>query len=191
MLGLGIEFYHPGAIFPGVVGGFCLFLVFMSSQIIPVNVGAVLLVIAGVGLLVSEAFVTTHGLAGVGGAVCLVLGLLFFVDTSAPGQWFEPGALSLSPWLIWPTPLAVAAIVLFMGWKVARGRRVPLQLGSPALVGAQGEALEDVGPGGGEVFVHGEYWKARSAAAIPKGARVRVVSVDGLVVTVEGERAVG
>jgi len=190
MLGIGIEFYHPGAIFPGVIGAFCLFLVFVGSQLIPVNVGAVLLVIVGVGLLIAEAFITTHGLAGLGGAVCLLLGLLFFVDTAAPG-WFEPGALALSPWLVWPTPAVVAALVLFMAWKIARARRAPLQLGSPALIGATGEALEDLGPGGGEAFLHGEYWRARSATPIPKGSRVRVVAVVGLVVTVEGERGVG
>ena len=84
MLGLGIEFYHPGALFPGIAGGFCLFLVFVASQLIPVNVAAVLLLLAGTGLLVSEAYFTSHGLAGAAGAVCLVLGMLFFLNTSAP-----------------------------------------------------------------------------------------------------------
>jgi membrane-bound serine protease (ClpP class) len=191
MLGIGIEFYHPGAVLPGAAGAFCMFLVFVASQLIPVNVGAVLLVVAGVGLVIAEAFVTSHGLAGVGGAVCLLLGLLFFVDASAPGQWFEPGALSLSPWLVWPTPVVVAVLVLFMGWKVASGRGAPPQIGSRALLGARGEALADVGPGAGQVFIHGEYWRARSRAPIPKGSRVRVVSVEGLVVTVEGEDQVG
>jgi membrane-bound serine protease (ClpP class) len=188
LLGLGIEFYHPGGIFPGVAGGFCLFLVFVASQIIPVNVAAVLLLLAGAGLLVSEAYFTSHGLAGVAGAVCMVLGLLFFMNTSAPGQAFDPGAFSVSPWLIWPTPLALAALFFFMGWKVARGRRAPLQLGSPALLGARAEALSEVGPAGGEVFLHGEYWKARAATQIPAGARVRVTAIDGLVVTVEVDR---
>ncbi len=188
LLGLGIEFYHPGGIFPGVAGGFCLFLVFVASQIIPVNVAAVLLLLAGAGLLVSEAYFTTHGLAGVAGAVCMVLGLLFLMNTTAPDQAFDPGAFSVSPWLVWPTPLALAALFFFMGWKVARGRRTPLQLGSPALVGARAEALSEVGPSGGEVFLHGEYWRARAAAQIPAGARVRVTAVDGLLVTVEVDR---
>jgi membrane-bound serine protease (ClpP class) len=34
------------------------------------------------------------------------------------------------------------------------------------------------------VFVHGEYWQARSAARIPKGTRVQVAAVDGLTLTV-------
>ncbi|HET6436756.1 MAG TPA: nodulation protein NfeD [Anaeromyxobacter sp.] len=189
MLGLGIEFYHPGALLPGIAGGFCLFLVFVASQLIPVNVAGVLLLLAGTGLLVSEAFFTSHGLAGVAGAVCLVLGLLFFMNTSAPGQSFDPGALSLSPWVIWPTPVALATLFAYMGWKVARGRRMPLQLGALALVGQPAETLSQVGPEGGEVFLHGEYWRARSAVVLPRGARVRVVAVEGLVVTVEADPA--
>lgn len=189
MLGIALEFYHPGMIVPGVAGGICLFLAFLAMRVIPVNVGAVLLVAAGVGLMIAEAYVTAHGLAGLGGAVLLLIGTLFFIDTSPPDRWFEPGALQISPWVVWPTPVAFAGILGFMAWKIAGGRRTPLQLGAPALVGTSGEALSDVGPAGGEVFVHGEYWQARSAEPIPRGARVRVVSVEGLTVTVVAEAA--
>jgi len=41
-----------------------------------------------------------------------------------------------------------------------------------------------VGAAAGEVFVHGEYWQARSAAPIPAGTRVRVTAVVGLTATV-------
>jgi membrane-bound serine protease (ClpP class) len=78
-----------------------------------------------------------------------------------------------------------------MGWKVARGRRAPLQLGSPALLGMGGETLSEVGPDGGDILLHGEYWHARSKDPIAQGTRVRVVAVEGLVVTVEAERPMG
>jgi len=185
LLGLGIEFYNPGTIFPGVFGAFCLFLVFVSAQVIPVNVAAVLLLLAGTGLLVAEAYVASHGLAGTAGAVCLVVGMLFLLDAEAPGQAFEPGTFAISPWVVWPTPVALALLFAFMAWKVARTRRMPLQLGAVALVGEIGDALSEIGPEGGEAFVHGEYWRARSAAPVPRGARVRVRAVDGLVLTVE------
>ena len=188
-LAIAIELYHPGAIAPGVVGGFCLFLAFMGMRVIPVNVGAVVLLLAGVGLLVAEAYITTHGLAGVAGAACIVVGTLFFIDRSSPDYQFSPGALSISPWIVWPTPIAVALALGFMAYKVAAARRGPLQLGAPGLVGTAGEALSEVGPAGGEVFVHGEYWHARSGVPIPKGARVRVVAVDGLTVTVVADQA--
>jgi len=184
MLGIAIEFYHPGGIFPGAAGALLLFLGLLGSRVIPVNAGAVILILVGVALLVAEGYVTAHGLAGVGGAICVVLGTLFFIDRSSPDYHFDPGALSISPWIVWPTPIALAAILGFMAWKIAGSRRRPLQLGEGGLVGSEGHALSEVGRAGGEVFVHGEYWQARSEAAIPKGARVRVAAVDGLTVTV-------
>jgi membrane-bound serine protease (ClpP class) len=186
-LGIAIEFYNPGLIVPGVLGVLALFLAFLGMRVIPVNVGAVILVLVGVALLVVEGFVTTHGLAGTGGVACLVLGMLFFVDRSSPDYQFDPGALSVSPWVVWPTPIVLGLLLGLMAWNVARSRRAPLQLGAPALVGERGEALSAIGPQAGEAFVHGEYWQARSGEPIPQGARVRVTAVDGLVVTVVAE----
>jgi len=77
----------------------------------------------------------------------------------------------------------------FMAFKIASARRAPLKLGAPALVGSRGEALSEIGPGGGEAFVHGEYWRARSEAPIHRGARVRVTAVQGLVVSVVADEA--
>jgi membrane-bound serine protease (ClpP class) len=183
-LGIGIEFYHPGMIFPGAVGAFCLLLAFLAMRVIPVNIGAVILLLAGVGLLVAEGYVTAHGIAGVGGAICIVLGSAFFIDRASPDYQFDPGTFTVSPWIVWPTPVVLAGVLGFMAWKIARSRRAPLQLGAPALVGAEGIALDDLGEGAGQVFVHGEYWRARSAVPIPKGARVTVAAVDGLTLTV-------
>jgi membrane-bound serine protease (ClpP class) len=188
-LGIAIEFYHPGMIFPGAAGALCLLLAFLAMRVVPVNVGAVILILAGVGLLVAEAYVTAHGLAGVGGATLIVLGTLFFIDRASPDYRFDPAAFKVSPWVVWPTPIALAVVLGFMAWKIAAARRAPLQAGAPGLVGSRGEALSDVGPSGGEVFVHGEYWQARSAGPIPKGTRVRVQSVDGLTVNVVADEA--
>ncbi len=188
-LGVALELYHPGSFAPGIAGAVALFLAFVGMRVIPVNAGAVILLLVGAALLVVEAYVTTHGLAGVAGTACLVVGLLFFVDQASPDYRFAPGTLTISPWIVWPTPIVVALALGFMAWKIADSRRRPLQLGAPGLVGSAGEALSDVGPAAGEVFVHGEYWQARSALPIPKGARVRVVSVDGLTVKVVAEAA--
>ena len=188
-LGIALELYNPGSVLPGVIGGFALFLAFVGMRVIPVNAGAVVLLLVGAGLLVAEAYVTTHGLAGIAGAACLVLGLAFFVDRASPDYRFAPGSLTISPWIVWPTPIIVALALGFMAWKIAGSRRRPLQLGAPGLVGSSGEALSEIGPSSGEAFVHGEYWQARSADPIPKGARVRVVAVNGLKVTVVAEAA--
>lgn len=184
-LGLALELYHPGSLVPGLVGGLCLLLAFVAMQAIPVNVGAVLLLVAGVALLVVEGFLPAHGLAGLGGAACVLLGTLFFVDRTSPDVLFDPATFSLSPWLVWPTPLALSGVLGFVAWKVARARRAPPALGAASLVGAVGEALAGVDPLGGEVLVRGEYWRARSRAPIRAGAPVRVVAVEGLTMQVE------
>ncbi|HQR29977.1 MAG TPA: nodulation protein NfeD [Anaeromyxobacteraceae bacterium] len=186
-LGLALEFYHPGGIVPGALGAFFLLLAFLSMRVIPVNVGAVVLILAGVALLVVEGFVTTHGVAGMAGAALIGIGMLFFIDRSSAEYRFDPVLLSLSPWVIWPTPVALGGILGFVGWKVARTRREKLRLGAPGMVGEVGEATSDVGPEAGEVFVHGERWAARSPTPIARGAAVRVREVHGLVLHVEPE----
>lgn len=184
-LGIALEFYHPGSIVPGAVGAFCLLLAFLSMRVIPVNVGAVVLLVAGVGLLIAEAYVTTHGIAGAAGAVCIGIGTLLFIDRGSPDYQFDPAAFTLSPVVVWPTPVVLVAILGFVAWKVVRSRKGRLVAGQQGLLGETGEAITEVGPEGGEVFVHGEYWRARASGRLPKGTRVRVAAVDGLTVTVE------
>ena len=87
--------------------------------------------------------------------------------------------------MVWPTPIALAAILGFVGWKVARTRRERLRAGAPGMVGEVGEATAPIGPEAGEAFVHGERWAARSEQAIPPGTTIRVREVRGLVLHVE------
>jgi membrane-bound serine protease (ClpP class) len=184
-LGIALEFYHPGGIVPGALGAFFLLLAFLSMKVIPVNVGALVLILAGMALLVVEAYVTTHGIAGLAGAALLAIGALFFIDRSSAEYRFDPAFLTLSPWVVWPTPIALAGLLGFVGWKVARTRREKLRLGAPGMIGEVGQVTGDVGPDAGEVFVHGELWAARAPQPIDRGAAVRVREVRGLVLHVE------
>jgi membrane-bound serine protease (ClpP class) len=118
----------------------------------------------------------------------VLVGTLLFIDKSSPDYRFDPGAFTLSPLVVWPTPLALAALLAFVAWKIASSRRGRLVLGPQGLMQEAGEALSEIGPQGGEVFIHGEYWRARAAEPIPRGARVRVAAIDGLVLTVVAER---
>jgi membrane-bound serine protease (ClpP class) len=184
-LGIALEFYHPGGIVPGALGAFFLLLAFLSMKVIPVNVGALVLILAGAALLVVEGYVTTHGIAGMAGAALLGIGTLFFIDRSSAEYRFDPALLTLSPWVVWPTPVALGGVLGFVGWKVARTRREKLRVGAPGMLGEVGQVTSEVGPDDGEVFVHGELWAARASQPIPLGAAVRVREVHGLVLHVE------
>jgi membrane-bound serine protease (ClpP class) len=184
-LGIALEFYHPGGIVPGALGAFFLLLAFLSMKVIPVNVGALALILAGAALLVVEGYVTTHGIAGMAGAALLGIGTLFFIDRSSAEYRFDPALLTLSPWVVWPTPVALGGVLGFVGWKVARTRREKLRVGAPGMLGEVGQVTSEVGPDDGEVFVHGELWAARASQPIAPGAAVRVREVHGLVLHVE------
>ncbi len=54
-LGILIEFYNPGTIFPGVAGIISLLIGFVSLQILPFNYGGLALVFVGLALFVAEA----------------------------------------------------------------------------------------------------------------------------------------
>ncbi|MHB8420410.1 MAG: NfeD family protein [Myxococcales bacterium] len=188
MAGIGLEFYHPGALYPGAIGALLLLLGLLATEVIPVNLGAIILLLVGAVLLVTEAFISVHGAAGLGGAICLLLGSLLFVDKSSPDYQFAPGVWHVSPLVVWPTPIALALVMFFVATKVAQSRSRPLVVGAPGLIGARAEALSDVTAASGEIFLHGEYWQARSQQPIPKGALVRVVAIEGLTAQVAVEK---
>ncbi|MEJ2132155.1 MAG: NfeD family protein, partial [Gammaproteobacteria bacterium] len=59
--------------------------------------------------------------------------------------------------------------------------------GAEAMVGGTGVVLEDFEGETGHVRAFSELWTARSSTPLKQGDKVRVVAVDGLVLTVEPE----
>jgi membrane-bound serine protease (ClpP class) len=95
-------------------------------------------------------------------------------------------AIDLSLWLI---ILFTVSGFLFFGFAltVALRSRQRVKDAQVGLVGLLGEVRSDLDPEGG-VLVKGSLWRARSDdGPIPKGARVRVRGVDGLILRVEEE----
>ena len=179
LIGLYFEFAHPGVIFPGVAGAICLLLALASFQVLPVNLTGLLLIFLGVGLLISEAFVTSYGILGLGGVSAFLIGSLFLIDTSKTD-------LAVNRDIIYGAAVALTLIILGIGYIVARERRHRSTTGVEGLIGEVGEVREPIAPGKpGKVFVHGEIWRATSPEALVPGARARVKAVNGLEIQVE------
>ncbi|HEY8368869.1 MAG TPA: nodulation protein NfeD [Thermodesulfobacteriota bacterium] len=178
LAGLAIEFYNPGAILPGVTGAIALILAMFAFQVLPINWAGILLILVGLGLLIAEVTVASHGILGVGGVVALALGSIIFVD------WSAPNYLRVSLLVVVPTVATLALGLLFVIGAAVRSQRRPAMGGEADLIGETGEALGPIAPEG-KVFVHGEYWNARSATPIAAGERVRVTAVRGFVLEVE------
>ncbi|RME26387.1 MAG: nodulation protein NfeD [Deltaproteobacteria bacterium] len=177
--GLAMEFYHPGLIVPGAVGGLCLLLALISMQILPVSIGGLLLVLAGLGLLVAEGFVTSYGLLAIGGSVLLLLGGIMLVDPSSQPHYLDP-SFTVDWSVLVPTVVVLAALVVTIGYKVIKTQRSRITTGREGMIGQKGKARSRVTADGGTVFVRGEYWKASSDEPIEEGSKVEVVGVDGL-----------
>ncbi len=190
LLGIAMELYHPGVIFPGVLGGISLILAFISFQLVPINIGGLLLILLGTGLLVAEAFLPSFGALGIGGAASLALGGTLLVDDMNPGLWADP-EYGVSPWTLWPTILVVLGLLGLVGHLVYKSRRQSPVTGRIGMLGMQALALTDIGPEGGRAQLGPETWRARSAQPIAKGQALRVVAVQGLLLQVEAlEQAV-
>ena len=178
MLGLTVEFWNPGAIFPGVAGGICLLLAFFALQVLPVSYAGVLLILLGLVLLVLEVIVTSFGVLAAGGILALFFGSLMLIDSPLP-------ELQIGLGMIVPITLTLSGIILFLvhlGVKAQKQRSVT---GASGMVDEVGQALTSIEPGGvGRVQTHGEIWTATAAEPIAAGERVRVVDVKGLLLTV-------
>src|SRR5256712_6398995 len=61
VIGVMLELFHPGTVVPGVVGGICLVIAAIAFQMLPVNVGALLLILLGIGFFLAEMYVGGHG----------------------------------------------------------------------------------------------------------------------------------
>lgn len=77
-----------------------------------------------------------------------------------------------------------AGILSFLlAWLVSRALRRRPSTGSEGLIGEKGKALSAIFRQG-EVFVHGEIWKAVSEEEIQEGDAIEVTKVDGLALKV-------
>jgi membrane-bound serine protease (ClpP class) len=175
--GLILEFYNPGTTVPGVTGVICLLLAAYALQMLPVNYAGLGLLFVGIALMLAEAFTPGFGVLGVGGLIAFVIGSVILMDTELP-------AYQISMPIIAAFAVASAAVFLFVIGAAVRSRRSRVVSGREAMIGATAEVLDDLS-GRGHVRAFGELWQAESRVPLTKGARVRIVAINGLVLTVE------
>jgi membrane-bound serine protease (ClpP class) len=90
-----------------------------------------------------------------------------------------PVGLGVDPVVVIGSGLVTLAFFVLFIRKVWQARRAPAFVGADSMVGAEGEAREELAPEG-LVFVSGALWKAVAPEPIHAGSRVRVVGRDGL-----------
>jgi membrane-bound serine protease (ClpP class) len=102
---LYLEFQAAGGFIAGSIGAVCLLLAGIGFQVLPLNFGALGLIVVAFVLFVLEAFVTSYGILSLAGLASLIAGSLFLFRT-------DDAYLSLSTSFILAV---VAAIASFLG----------------------------------------------------------------------------
>jgi len=174
-LGIVVELWAPGHIFPGTVGAISLILALFGLSVLPISWAGILLMILAAAFFAAEPFVTSHGALTAAAIVSFVFGSLLL---------FEPAGSAYQVSL--PVVIAIAGVLgLFMFFvlaKIVQIRRRPATVGMQTIVGERGVVRRE-----GYVAVHGELWRAHAdgGAPLPPGQEVEVEAVeDGLTLAV-------
>ncbi len=179
MAGLFFEFVSPGAFFPGVVGGICLLLALYALSILSTNVAGILLLLLGLVFFFLELVFVSHGLLSIAGILALFIGSAILFPSG-------PGELGLPLATIVVTVGGVAVILGFGVYLAAKAQVAKPASGREGLVGSIATVRHWRGARG-QVFAHGELWSARAVdnSELKVGDEVRIVHMDGLLLTVE------
>ena len=172
ILGLYMEFSHPGVIFPGVAGAICLILALISLQLLAFNHAGLVLILLGVALLIGEAFMPSFGVLGIGGVISLALGSFLLFDTQDSGVGVDRP-------IIFAAVGTLASFVLAISYLVYRSQKSKPTLGFDGMLGEIGDVRAKLNPAG-KVFVRGELWNAEADGEIDMGEKVEIVGHQGL-----------
>ncbi|MFC2050243.1 nodulation protein NfeD [Chloroflexota bacterium] len=172
-IGLITEISNPGLIFPGVVGGICLFLAFYSLGVLNAYWAGVLLILLAFALFIVELFTPTFGILTAGGVVSLIIGSLVLFSHSSP-------AMEVNRVLIAGVTIVIVAFVTFVVGAVVRGQRRRVETGTEGLIGREAIAKTRLDPKG-TVLIEGEHWRATAdSGTVEPGEEVTVTEVEGL-----------
>jgi membrane-bound serine protease (ClpP class) len=160
--GIGAEVFGVTALALGLIG-----------QGFNVNIGAVFLLLLGLGLILAELHSHSFGILAAAGLICVIVGSVLFVPTSFP-EWYVPGSYQQSMALALILPSLILGLFLsFAIYKVAQARFAPPQ--NDRFAGEVAEAIDRLDPEGYVLF-QGEYWRAKSEETVEKGETVVILA---------------
>lgn len=175
MVGLGMEFYNPGLIVPGIVGVVCLVLSLTAAQVLPINMGGLALLILSAIFFIVEIKMPSFGIWGIAAIICLVVGSIYFIDMDF--VWSSSG-FRVNPSLVGSVSFFSGSLVLMMSYLYLRTSSLQVKTGSEGMINKVGVVKSIAEDGTLRVMVSGELWKAKLEdvnATVLSGDRVKVV----------------
>jgi membrane-bound serine protease (ClpP class) len=171
---LYFEFQAPGGYVAGGIGITLLILAAISFQVLPLNWGALALIIVGIILLILEIYITSYGLLGLGGLAAFIFGSLFLFHG-------DTGFISIEYPVLISTIVGGLLCGGFLTWYFIREKRKMVNHQDFFLpLGATGHIHEVLDKEGliYQIKVRGEIWKAQADSKLEKNDTVKVTSID-------------
>jgi membrane-bound serine protease (ClpP class) len=173
-----LEFQSPGGFIAGASGAVFLIFAAIGFQVLPLNFGALALIVLSFILFILEIYITSYGILSLAGLASLVSGSLFLYRT-------DDAYIEISKELIFS---ATAAVTLFMGFmffvimrdhKNIGKKTFNSMVGKTATVVAEVESHNDYYIY--QVKVQGEVWKLKSSSKLDLQTDVLISSQNGLI----------
>lgn len=173
--GLILEFSNPGIILPGVVGIISLLLALYALQVLPINYAGLALLAIGLAFIISELFVTSGGILGIGGVIAFTVGSIML---------FDDEYIAVSIPMIGGTAVVAGGFMLWILQRFSSLRRAQVVSGGEYMIGHIG-TVHDAFSERGRVDIDGESWIAETHEPLARGQKVRVTAIKKLVLKVE------
>ena len=170
-----LEFQAPGGVLAGALGAFALILSAIGFQVLPLNFGALGLIVASLIFFIMEIYIVSYGALSLIGIGALLTGSLFLFRT-------DNSYLELSRGLVFG---AVGTIVLFLVFIAAVMLKTHKYIGKKkfnSVVGKRGKICAFLTKSDDhyiyQVRIGGELWKAETKKPCEPGDSCKILEED-------------
>lgn len=171
---LYFEFQAPGGFIAGALGAICLVLSGIGFQVLPLNFGALGLILLSFVLFIIEIYVTSYGILTLGGIASLVFGSLFLFRT-------DNAYIEIQLPVILSVVVAIVLYVVVIAWvflkmKRKQGETFLTQENQVGYISKYDK--EEEGEHYYRVKINGEIWRAKSKTKYELKDKVNVLEQD-------------
>ena len=141
-----------------------------------INIGAIFLILLGIGLLIIEIKIPGFGIFGLAGLISLIIGSILLVPMGSENIYTPEFRRVLALTVVAPT-IVFGLFLVFAIYKVNEIRTKKPVIGE--FIGEVAQTIDSLGPGKtGYVRYNGEYWKARSEEEIEPNLDVEIIGKE-------------
>jgi membrane-bound serine protease (ClpP class) len=181
-LGIYLGLSAPGTIIPEVGGLILLIMGIYGIGMFDVNTTGIILLLLGLGLIITEIFTSGFGVLGIGGAISLAIGAIMLpLEPLLASDWYPDFLVTVGG-----VVLGLVIIMLVVVQRIIKTRRRWTRGSEHFTPPEKGVTVNELDPEG-QMKARGEYWRARSidGSTIPAGREVEVVKAETLLLWVQ------